>query len=191
MGFALKKEAMCYTYSDYLTWTGDERYELIDGDAYLMSPAPSTRHQVVIRTLFLLLNKYFADKPCEVFFAPFDVRFPLQGEMDEDVTTVLQPDIVVICDKAKLDDKGCQGAPDLVVEIASPSSFFRDIKVKKDVYERAGVLEYWVVDSANSVVWVFILRDGVYEKPMLYAGDDKFNCGMFPELEVALAELFA
>jgi hypothetical protein len=110
MGLALKKQDKKWTYADYYSWDDGMRYELIDGDVYNLSPAPSTSHQRILRKICYLFEVYFRDKDCEMFFAPFDVRFPdFAGQKDEVITTVLQPDIVVVCDKSKLDERGCRG----------------------------------------------------------------------------------
>ncbi len=191
MGYTLKNDnETAYSYGDYLTWTGEERYELIEGEAFLMSPAPSTRHQEMCFFLSMKLGQYVTNKDCKVFFAPFDVRLPFGNEMDEDISTVVQPDIVVICDRSKLDEKGCKGAPELVIEITSPSSFYRDMKTKKDLYERAKVKEYWIVDPANQGVMVFVLKDGQYEKPLIFGGTDMLHSHFFSDFEVNLCELF-
>ncbi len=128
-----------YTYGEYLNWNDENRYELIDGRVHLMSPAPFRQHQKVLGELFRQFSIYLFDKDCEIYVAPFDVRLPEGDEKDEDIRTVVQPDIVVVCDIDKLDEKGCKGAPDLVVEVLSPASFGRDRKDKRDLYERHGV----------------------------------------------------
>ena len=160
MGFleaALSKEEY-FTYSDYKTWDFDVRYELIDGTAYMMAP-PSRKHQLIVGELFRQLANFLLDKPCEVYPAPFGVR--LNAAQDDD--TVLEPDIVVVCDTSKLDDKGCIGAPDMVVEIISPSTAGRDYVVKYMKYMNAGVKEYWIVDPESKTVQVHLLRDGEYK----------------------------
>ncbi|MFW6029628.1 MAG: Uma2 family endonuclease, partial [Halanaerobiales bacterium] len=134
-----------YTYSDYLNWTDGKRYELINGQVYTMSAAPYRRHQSISGELFRQIANYLFDKKWDVYDAPFDVRLP-EGEEDKDeILTVVQPDIVVVCDEDKLDKRGCRGAPDLIIEIISPSSAGRDRKDKRDLYEKHGVREYWLV----------------------------------------------
>lgn len=153
-----------FTYGDYVQWQGDERWELIDGEAYLMSPAPLRIHQEMLAEIYRQAADHFEGSPCQAYFAPFDVRFPSdENEADEDVDTVLQPDLVVICDRSKLDAAGARGAPDWVVEILSPSTTSRDRVAKRHVYERHGVREYWVVDPASRQAVVHVLRDGVYD----------------------------
>ena len=125
-------------------------------------------------------------------FAPFDVRLPESDERDELIETVVQPDLVVICDKEKLDRRGCRGAPDLIVEILSPGTAAKDLKVKLDRYERAGVREYWIVDPAEQMVMVFLLgRDRRYGRPEVYSKDDVVRVALFPDLEIALTTVFA
>ncbi len=129
----IKKE---FTYADYLRWPGDERWELIDGEAYNMGPAPSTRHQLVFGELFTQIHLFLSDKECAVIAAPFDVCFPKEIKEDDSITDVVQPDIVVVRDSSKLDDRGCQGAPDFIVEIVSPSTASRDYILKSKLYEK-------------------------------------------------------
>ena len=146
-----------YTYADYLTWGDEVRYELIDGVPYLLA-APGTAHQRVSREIFKHLAVFLTGKPCEVFSAPYDVR--LNAHEGDD--TVVQPDILVVCDKSKLDDKGCVGAPDMVIEILSPTNESHDRLVKFNQYLRAGVREYWIVSPDSKLVSVHILRDRQY-----------------------------
>ncbi|MFP4017404.1 MAG: Uma2 family endonuclease, partial [Halanaerobiales bacterium] len=135
-----------YTYGDYLNWSDEKRYELIDGQVYIMTPAPSPRHQKISVELLRQIAMYLFDKECEVFDAPFDVVLPEPDENSEDALTVVQPDILIICDKDKIDKRGCKGAPDFIIEIISPSSGGRDRRDKRDLYEKHGVKEYWLVD---------------------------------------------
>jgi len=151
------------TYEDYLKFPSDERWEIIDGVAYNMSPAPATRHQEVAGTLYRKISDALEGRPCRAFIAPFDVRLPLDDEPDDEVTTVLQPDVVVICERAKVDTRGCRGAPDFVIEVASFSSTSRDQIQKARVYERHGVKEYWVVHPWDRLVYIRRLgADGLF-----------------------------
>ena len=146
-----------YTFADCLAWGGDERIEVIDGEAFLMAPAPSRVHQEVSGELFRQLANYLEGKKCRVYHAPFDVRlFEQEGDTPENVTTVVQPDITVVCDLGKLDDRGCRGAPDLVIEILSPSTQRHDRLVKLGLYQRAGVREYWIVNPEDRTVQVML-----------------------------------
>ena len=149
-----------FTYKDYLFWDSDERYEIIDGVAYAMS-SPTARHQGVSRELMVLIHEFLKGKPCEVYAAPFDVRlFP---EEDGSDTTVVQPDILVVCDPSKLSDgKACKGAPNLIIEILSAGSAIMDRKVKAEKYREAGVREYWIVNAQTLDVMVNLLTDGRY-----------------------------
>jgi len=148
-----------YTYADYASWSDDNRYELIDGVAYMMS-APSAVHQDILGSLYRQFADYLDDKPCRVFLAPFDVC--LHGKGDDD-DTVVQPDILVVCDETKLENgKYCNGAPDLIIEILSPSTARHDRIIKLSRYLKAGVREYWIVDPEVKGVNVFILENAKY-----------------------------
>lgn len=164
-----------YTYADYLQWPEGERWELIDGVAWDMSPAPRRSHQQILGLLFRLIADRTDDSPCETYVAPFDVRLPdhPEGGADEAVSTVVQPDISVFCDSARLDDRGALGAPTLVVEILSPSTSYKDQTDKLALYERHGVREYWIVNG--DARWVMVYRlgaDGRYGKPDYYRTDE-------------------
>jgi len=161
-----------YSYADYLTWLDGKRRELLDGLVHLMSPAPTLKHAKVSRNIFGRMFNYI-DKHkgrCQVFSAPFDVRLPRNGEKaDRDIYTVVQPDICVVCDESKLEERGCLGAPDLIVEILSPSTRKYDLNDKFNIYEASGVKEYWVVSPDSKDVNVFILQpDGRYDEGTLY-----------------------
>lgn len=187
---ALKKEIL-YTYEDYLKWDDNERWEIIDGIAYNMSPAPSRLHQKVSLILTNKIYNHIKGKECEVYYSPFDVRLPDANEPDEDVKSVVQPDIVVICDKSKLDEKGCRGAPDWIIEIVSPNTVVRDLKEKLLLYERHKVKEYWIVHLTDKIVMVYLLRDdGKYKRAMVYADDDVINSNTVEGLSISLKELF-
>ncbi len=191
MGYALEKSEQKWSYADYLTWAEGERWELIDGVAYAMSPAPGRLHQEVSGALFYLLYAHLKGKPCNVYDAPFDVRLAEQsGASDNYVDTVVQPDILVVCDKEKLDDRGCNGAPDLIIEITSPSTGKMDLTVKFDLYERSGVKEYWIVHPEEKTVMVFKLHQRKYGVPERYADTDKIAVPLLGELVVDLAEVF-
>lgn len=191
MGPLARKLDERFTYGDYLTWDDDERWELIDGVPCNMSPAPKVRHQRILVELSRQVANYLVAKPCEVFVAPFDVRLPEAEESDDRVETVVQPDLSVICDPVKLDEAGCRGAPDLIVEILSPGTAHKDLKIKLDRYERAGVREYWIVDPAEQTVMVFLQGiDGRYGRPQVFYKDDVVRVAIFPELEIALGTVF-
>jgi len=182
-----------YSYADYLTWIDDVRKELYNGIVKLMSPAPAYMHQKISMRISNEFYNYLKKKQCQVFHAPFDVRLPKQGETeDAKIFTVVQPDICIVCDRAKLDARGCLGAPDLIVEIVSPGSVGRDIKEKFQIYEEARVLEYWIVRPEEQSVTVFLLgADGRYGSVVSYVNGDKIPVSIFKnELVVDLTDIF-
>jgi Uma2 family endonuclease len=186
---ALPKEEPSYTYADYKEWELDEgeRYELINGEAYAMS-APSTKHQAILMELSSQFHAYLRGKTCRVFPAPFDVR--LFYKKDESDNTVVQPDISVICDKGKLAPEGCRGAPDLIVEILSPSNSAIEMQQKLELYREAGVKEYWVIEPENNILTVYNLqKDIIYTKT--YKSSDTVTVSIFPELKIELEQVFA
>jgi Uma2 family endonuclease len=193
MPLSLKCTTERWSYADYLTWPDDERWELIDGVAYSMSPAPTTTHQRVLRKLALPILAHLEGKSCEPFLAPFDVRFSdQQNASDNYIDTVVQPDILVVCDKSKLDERGCNGPPDFIIEITSPSTGRNDLTRKFDLYQRHSVNEYWIVHPEQQTVMVFkIGEDGLYGKPERYAGDDTVAVPFFGGLVVDLKGVFA
>lgn len=174
-----------YTYTDYLTWDDGKRYELIDGEVYMMSPAPTTSHQRIQRRLTTLLDIFLDGKQCEAFPAPFDVRLN-SGAADD---TVVQPDITVVCDPGKIDERGCRGVPDMVVEILSPSTARRDQLVKFNTYLAAGVREYWIVSPQARIVQVNLLRDGGYVI-QVYGDTDVVPVGVLSGCEIHMADVF-
>jgi len=142
-----------YTYADYLSWD-EGRWELIDGQVWDMTPAPSRMHQEVSINLSSLLHEFFKERDCSVYAAPFDVRLSDDDDAEDYIiTTVVQPDISVICDQTKLDDQGCVGTPDVVVEILSPATATKDLKVKRAWYEKYGVKEYWLVHPTDKIYY--------------------------------------
>jgi len=183
-----------YTYADYLTWMDDVRRELHDGFIKLMTPAPSRSHQRVSSNLNGIFWYYLRNKNCQVYSAPSDVRFPKNttSKSNQQVYTVLQPDLYIVCDLAKLDDRGCMGAPDLIIEIVSPKNSKRDLKDKFDIYQEQGVREYWIVNPNDENVNVFVLDEkGKYQLVGMYAEDDKIPVNIFNgELKVDLTEVF-
>ena len=187
----LKKKA--FTYADYLTWPDDQRCELIDGVVYDMTPAPAPIHQIILGELSWQFFNFFRGKPCKVFFAPFDVRFPknTNPESDANTETVVQPDLVVICEPGKIDSRGCLGAPDLVIEILSPSTSAKDRLTKLNLYEKHGVKEYWIVSSDAGSVMIFRLKkDQRYGKPEHAYWSETITTPLFPGLTVDLTTVF-
>ena len=184
-------EEHLYTFADYLKWNDGKRYELIDGQVYILAPAPSPEHQRISGELYRQISNYLLDKDCQVFAAPFDVRLPEGEERDEEILTIVQPDILVVCDKSKLDQRGLKGAPDMVIEIVSPSTAGRDRGVKRDLYERNGVREYWLVDYSNKTIEVYLLNEGNrYGKPVVYSAEEKVPVNIFEGLEIELSLVF-
>lgn len=183
---ALPKEAH-YTYADYLSWDENERFELIYGAPVMMAP-PSRRHQEILTELTRQLANFLEGKKCRVYPAPFGVRlFEQAGDGPEDVDTVVEPDLCVVCDHDKLDEQGCKGAPDMAVEILSPSTQRHDRLTKLNLYQRAGVYEYWIVDPESGTVQVMLLENGLYRVTDVCTAQDviKVNCleGCYLELE--------
>ncbi|MCP4156865.1 MAG: Uma2 family endonuclease [bacterium] len=161
MAVPLRKGEQLFTYGDYLNWPGNERWELIDGRSFEMSAAPNRYHQEISMNLSVAIRRFLKDKgrPCKVYASPFDVRLAEPNQKDEETLTVVQPDISVICDGTKLDEKGCKGAPDFIIEILSPFTSKMDRMIKFQVYERAGVKEYWLVSPADRIVEGFHLGE--------------------------------
>ncbi len=181
-----------YSYADYFRWKFMERVELIKGFIYKMSPAPSSGHQSVSLKLTLKIGNYFENKSCRVFAAPFDVRLPdaKKQKNDEEVFTVIQPDICVVCDAEKIDDRGCIGAPDLVIEILSPGNTQKEMGVKFALYEENGVKEYWLVQPQDKVILVYVLKDSKYYGLKPFTADDEITSTLFPELSFKVTEIF-
>ncbi len=158
MGLEKIKSDQKFTYKEYCSWPDDERWELIDGVAYDMCAAPIRKHQELSFELAGLIREYLKGKDCQAYTAPFDVFFPDYIDQDtDDISTVVQPDLSVICNPVKLIDKGCYGAPDLIIEILSPSTSKKDLNEKFQLYEKYGVKEYWIVDPGNKYIQVFHL----------------------------------
>ena len=190
---ALPIEKTHYTFADVLSWGEDERIEIINGKAFMMA-APSRIHQGICFEIGRQLGNYLEGKPCKAYPAPFSVRlFEQDGDSPKDVNTVVEPDISVICDKHKLDKRGCKGAPDLVIEVVSPSTQRHDHLVKLNLYQRAGVREYWIVDPENRTVRAMVQENGnVLQLHEIYQQDDiaKVNIldGCFIELNKIFSE---
>lgn len=182
-----------YTYADYLKWHFNERLELIKGYIYKMSPAPPRRHQTAVMNISGMIWAQLKGSSCKVFPAPFDVRLPVKDwKSNQEITTVLQPDICVICDLSKLDDRGCLGAPDLVIEVLSPGNSTREMNQKFNVYEESGVREYWVVYPEYGHVNIFLLDESgrfVGQRPKV--NGEILQSAVFPDVSINLSEVFA
>ena len=179
------------TYADYLSWEDGQRWEIIDGKPFNITPTPSRRHQEILMAILSKFYGYLKNNPCEIYTAPFDVRLPEQDQTEFDVTNVVQPDISVICDPTKLDDKGCLGSPDLIIEITSPATAAYDLIDKLNLYERLRVPEYWFVHPDDKIAMVFLVTENrEYGKPRIYAGEDQVPVTLFPDLVVDLKKVF-
>lgn len=188
---AMPAEAARYTFADFLTWGEDERIELVDGEAIMMAP-PSTAHQFISGELFRQLANYLEGKKCRAIPAPFAVRlFEQEGDSPEDVKTVVEPDISVVCDREKLDKQGCKGAPDLVMEILSPSTQRHDRLVKLDLYQRAGVREYWIISPEERTAQVFLLENGLLLPHEVYGKEDVAKVNVLDGCFVELSKVFS
>jgi Uma2 family endonuclease len=192
-GAQVNPEQVHYTYADYLTWSEDMRCELINGVIHMMG-APLTRHARLAHRMSYEIETHIRKHKgkCEAFEAPFDVRLLKNGETDDDKTEmVVQPDIVVVCDQSKLDTKGCLGAPDLVMEILSPSSFLYDLNDKLHIYESAGVKEYWIVNPETCYIKIFHLqKNGKYDNGTIYKSGNKTSSRILKGFNLDIDELF-
>jgi Uma2 family endonuclease len=186
MPLVREKEKQYYTYADVLAWDEGERYELFDGEAFLMAP-PNRIHQEILMELSAQLHAFCKGTACRVYPAPFGVRlFPREDNGDD---TFFEPDITVVCDPAKLDDQGCRGVPDMVVEILSPSTARHDFLYKFNTYRRAGVREYWIVNPDEKILQTYIL-DGDAYKVSGYDAGDTVPVTVLPGCSIDLATVF-
>lgn len=178
------------TYAEFSTWPDNERWEIIDGEAYAMTPGPSTLHQMVFRGLFRQLDAFFRTGPCQVFSDPYEFRLARPGQREEDIIDVVRPDLAVVCDPARYDEKGGIGAPDFVIEILSRSSASRDQVAKRRLYERHGVKEYWVVDPEERLVFVSRLTSaGTFSGADIFSTDGlRLAVATFPGLAIDFDE---
>ena len=179
-----KRDNKHYTYADYLKWPEEQRYEIVDGNAYAMSPGPDLAHQEVAFAIAHQVASQLEGKPCRVFVAPLDVRLPKAGQADERTDTVVQPDVLVVCDPQKLDKRGVRGAPDWIVEVLSPATASHDQVRKRGVYERAGVREFWLVHPIDRVLTVYRLEGTAYGRPDLQELEGETPVGVLPGVVV-------
>ncbi len=179
-----------YSYASYLKWKFEERVELIKGRLFPMS-APNRWHQHLSMAIGGELYIYLKNKPCQSFTAPFDVRLPRKSIDDREIFTVVQPDVCVVCDPAKLDFKGCVGAPDIMVEILSPGNNRKEMRNKFEVYEESGVKEYWVVVPGEKIFLQYVLgEDGRYVQSQPLTPGDMLTTSVLPGFALDLEELF-
>ena len=179
-----------YTYADYYKWKFEERVELIKGRIFEMSPTPNRLHQELAGKLHIKIGAFLYNNIYKVYIAPFDVRLPRKSKEDKDIFTVLQPDLCIICDPSKLDKRGCIGAPDIVIEVLSPSNNKKELKNKYEVYEEAGVKEYWIVMPYERTMLIYTLVEGKYQPSKLLAAGDIVKSLILPGFTLDLAEFF-
>lgn len=187
--YALLNLDRLYTYWDYLKWSFLDRVELIKGKVVKMSPAPSRNHQLIVRVVNRYFDQYFLDKPCGLFYAPFDVRLPVPGAKKD--STVVQPDLTVICDLSKVDERGCFGIPDILVEIVSPGNSRHDMNVKFKLYEACGVKEYWIIQPQERSVLIYVLENNKYIGLPPFTEGTEAAGHLFPNLSLPVDVVFA
>jgi len=183
--------SLTYSYADYAKWKFLERLELLKGRIFKLAAA-NTNHQRATMKIGFDLYGFLKGKTCQVFIAPFDVRLPVKDrKRDDQITTVVQPDVCVFCDPAKIDERGACGVPDLVVEVLSPSNSQYDVRDKFDVYQEAGVKEYWIVSPMQESIMVSLLQaDGKYGASSVYKKADTLHAATIPGFSVNINELF-
>jgi Uma2 family endonuclease len=163
-----QRDTQLHTYADYLIWSATYGNELVDGIAYVREPpSPSRLHQEIVGEIHRQIANSLQGKPARVYVAPFDVRLPKHGDADDQIDTVVQPDLLIVCDLQKVDDRGVRGAPDWIAEVLSPSTATYDRTRKLSVYERAGVPELWLVDPIDGTVTIFRIAAGHYTQPVV------------------------
>jgi Uma2 family endonuclease len=189
-----KVEVSDFTYFHYKQWPDDERWELINGDAFAMSPAPTVIHQEVVGNLYQLLSKY--SPKCKVFLSPIDVLLASENEgineIDENlIDTIVQPDIIIVCDKNKIKENNIKGAPNFIVEVLSPSTAKRDEGIKRDLYQNSGVEEYWLVHPKDKTINRYQLINGIYEKSEVFGSNDTITSSCLEDITIELNDIFS
>ena len=180
-----------YSYADYLSWQMDEMVELIRGKVFRQAAAAPRRiHQEVSMVLSNTLYQFLKGKTCKVYVAPFDVRLPVSSRKHKDIDTVVQPDLCVVCDREKLDELGCVGAPDLIIEILSPGNNKKELQLKYEVYESSGVKEYWVIHPDERTLLIYNLEGGKYQPSRLFTMGDRVKSQALAGFELDLDEVF-
>lgn len=181
-----------YSYADYLLWQFSERVELIKGKIFKMSPAPSSSHQDISMNLTRIIDKVFYKTTCKFYAAPFDVRLINYEEStpENKIMSVVQPDLCVICDRSKVDFKGCLGSPDLVVEILSLGNSKKEMDIKFDLYQENKILEYWIVDPFQKTILIYVLENDRYIGLKPFLEDSKIISPTFPDLKVLVKKVF-
>jgi len=190
MALPKKIQKEYYTYAEYKYWPDEEKWEIIDGIAYDMSPAPGMTHQKMVGEIYRRIAVFLEDNKCEVFVAPFDVFLPKLNESENETSTIVQPDISIICDKSKLSEKGCTGCPDVVIEIISPHGASRDQIKKRHLYEKKGVKEYWIVHPVDKILWKYVLIGDQYGKPQIFDNKGTPSFEKLPDFKLDLLKVF-
>jgi Uma2 family endonuclease len=180
-----------YTYADYMEWKFKERLELFRGKIFKLA-APNTLHLDVSMKLSYELYGFLQGKTCKAFAAPYDVRLPVKNrKKDNEITTVVQPDLGVVCDPSKIDARGVCGAPDLIIEILSPGNTRKEVRDKYELYEEAGVKEYWVVYPVEQNIAVFLLeQNGKFGAAKFYTNGDRLVSATVPGFEIEIDDIF-
>ncbi len=188
---AITNNKKIYNYRDYLSFLKEEKIEIINGEIYYMTPAPSRMHQKISMELSRQISNYLLDKNCEVYAAPFDVRFYDESDKDEDINTIVQPDITIICDKNKLDERGCKGSPDFIIEIMSPSSVGIDSIKKFTLYEKYKVKEYWTIHPIDGIARTYYLNNEnkYIQDQICLIDENKIHSKLFDGLEIDLSNI--
>ena len=193
MSTEARPEKDFFTYADYKNWPDEERWEIIDGEAWEMSPAPGRTHQKMVVEITRQFSNFLEDKPCEVYSGPFDIFLPAKDEAGDSISTIVQPDVTVICDESKLSEKGCIGAPDIVIEVVSPYGKSRDQVKKLYTYEKKGVLEYWIVHSIDRLMWRYARTAGpesAFGRPDIFENTGKPETPILPGFTLDLMKVF-
>ena len=173
-----------YSYEDYLAWPNDERWELIDGHSYGMSPAPLFQHQKTVTSVVGQLHAQLKGKRCQSMVAPLDVRLTETDTLGKETTHTVQPDVLIFCDPSKADEKGLTGAPDWILEVLSDGTSWKDETIKLDLYERFGVKEYWILNPVTKLLLVYLLQDKKYGVPLALLGPTTVSLTAIPELTI-------
>ena len=180
-----QRDTQHHTYGEYLTWSDDRREELIDGIAYIKEPpAPSLLHQELVGELYHQLRMALEDKPCRVYVAPLDVRLPRSEEVDDEIDTVVQPDVLIVCDRQRMDRRGLRGSPDWLAEVLSPRTARHDRILKIPAYERAGVPEVWLIHPTDRTVAIYRLQQGRYGHPIVATLKGKTSLTAVPGVSI-------
>ena len=179
-----------YSYADYLSWDIDEMVEITKGKVFKWTAAPSRAHQEVAGNIFFVLKGFLKVKACKIFQAPFDVRLPSTSKKNEDIFTVVQPDLCAVCDRSKSDETGCIGAPDLIVEILSPTNNRKELYHKYEVYRESGVKEYWLVHPLEQTLLIYTLENDTYVASRLFGKGDVIESSVFEGFQLDLEEFF-